>query len=146
MKHVLAWLVWWLAFSGLWLLLVGRWNREQVVAAAIAGAVAGAAAEFGRSRTGFSAPLPLCVLAAAPSALGMVVVDFGILAWALLASLGRRRIVRGQIVERKLPRERTWTVLFATLSPNAYVVDLDLRRSRVLLHDLVPYRKSESPL
>jgi hypothetical protein len=76
----------------------------------------------------------------------MVVVDFGILAWALLASLGRRRIVRGQIVERKLPRERTWTVLLATLSPNAYVVDLDLRRSRVLLHDLVPYRKSESPL
>jgi hypothetical protein len=154
-KHVLAWLVWWLAFSGLWLLLVGRWNREQVVAAAIAGAVAGAAAEFGRSRTGFSAPLPLRVLAAAPSALGMVVVDFGILTWALLAGIARRRIVRGKLVSRERPRgswvtqgpgPRAWTALVASFSPNAYVVDVDPEARRVLLHDLVQYGRSEDPV
>lgn len=146
MRHVFAWVLWWVALFLLWLLLVGKWNREQVVAAAIAAALAGAAGEFARSRTAFSAPLPLRVLADLPSALGMVVVDFGILAWALVASVARRRIVRGTVVARELPRERAWTMLLATFSPNAFVVDQDADERSVLLHDLVPYRKSERPL
>jgi len=145
-KHVLAWLVWWAALFWLWLLLVGKWNREQVVAAAIAGAIAAAAGEFARTRTGFSAPLPLRVLADVPAAFGMVVVDFGILVWALGASLARRRVVRGELVTRELPRERVWPILLATLSPNAFVVDVDPDERSVLLHDLVPYRKSEKPV
>jgi len=145
-KHVVAWIVWWVALFWLWLLLVGKWNREQIVAAAIAAAIAGAAGEFARTRTGFSAPLPLRGLADVPQALGMVVVDFGILAWALLASVARRRIVRGEIVARELPRESAWTILVATFSPNAYVVDVDSEERVVLLHDLVPYRKSERPV
>lgn len=146
MKHVLAWVGWWVALFWLWFLLVGKWNREQVVAAAIAAAIAGAAGEFGRARTGFSAPLPVRVLADVPSALGMVVVDFGILTWALLVSVARRRVVRGELVSRELPRERAWTILVATFSPNAFVVDTDPEERTVLLHDLVPYRKSERPV
>ena len=146
MKHVFAWALWWVALCGLWLLLVGKWNREQVAAAAIAAALAGAAGEFARSRSAFAAPLPVRVLAELPSALAMVVVDFGILAWALLASVARRRIVRGTVVSRELPRERAWTMLLATFSPNAFVVDLDADGRSVLLHDLVPYRRSERPL
>lgn len=155
MKHVLPWLAWWVALFWLWLLLVGQWNREQVVAAAIAATIAASVAEFARTRTGFSAPLPLRLLAEVPQALGMVVVDFGILVWALLGSVGRRRLVRGELVSRKRPRgswvtqgpgPRAWTMLVASFSPNAYVIDVDPEEQRVLLHDLVPYRKSEEPV
>jgi hypothetical protein len=36
-------------------------------------------------------------------------------------------------------------ILLASYSPNAYVVDVDHRENRVLLHDLVTNRKSEAP-
>ena len=155
MKHLVAWAVWWVALFFLWLLLVGQWNREQVVAAAIAATLAGGAAEFARSRTGFAAAFPVRALADVPQALGMVVVDFGILVWALLASVARRRIVRGELVSRELPAGsrvtrgpglRAWTVLVASYSPNAYVVRVDSEQRHVLLHDLIPNRKSESPV
>jgi len=153
-KHVLPWVAWWIALFWLWLLLVGAWDREQLVAAAIAATLAATAAEFARARTEFSAPLPVRVLAAVPAALGMVVVDFGIVAWALVAGLARRRIVRGEFVSRELPPGswatrgtgwRAWTVLLASYSPNAYVVDVDPAARRVLLHDLIRHRRSEEP-
>ena len=155
MKHVVAWVVWWIALFWLWILLVGEWNREQVVAAALAATLSGAGAEFGRTRTGFSAPLPLRVLATVPAALGRVVVDFGIVSWALLASVVSRRIVRGRFITRELEPgswvargtgHRAWTVLVASYSPNAYPVDVDPETRRVLLHDLVPNRESERPV
>ncbi|HEY2740784.1 MAG TPA: hypothetical protein VGI69_01220 [Gaiellaceae bacterium] len=155
MKHVLPWLGWWVALFWLWLLLVGEWNGEQVVAAAIAATIAASVAELARTRTGLSAPLPLRLLADVPQVLGMVVVDFGILAWALLAGVTRRRIVRGELVTRDRPRgswvtagegPRAWTVLVASLSPNAYVVEVDSEKRRVVLHDLVRNPKSESPV
>jgi Na+/H+ ion antiporter subunit len=150
-RHVVAWVVWWIALFWLWLLLVGEWNREQVVAAALAATIAGAGAEFARKRTGFEAPVPLRILAAVPQALGMVVVDFGIVSWALFASVVRRRVVRGEFIERVSPvahgtGPRAWAVLVSSYSPNAYVVELDPETRRVLLHDLVPHRKSESPV
>jgi hypothetical protein len=154
-KHVIPWLAWWLALFWLWLLLVGEWNREQVVAAAIAATIAASVAEFARARTDFSAPLPLRLLADVPQALAMVVVDFGILAWALLEGIARRRIVRGELVARERRRgswvtqgtgPRAWTVLVASFSPNAYVIEVDPEKRRVLLHDLVPYDRSESPV
>jgi hypothetical protein len=153
-KHVLPWIAWWVALFWLWLLLVGQWDREQLVAAAIAATIAATVAELARTRTGLSAPLPLRVLARVPAALGMVVVDFGILAWALVAGVARRRIVRGELVTRERPRgswvtagtgPRAWTVLVASLSPNAYVVDVDPEERRVVLHDLVRRPKSEEP-
>ena len=154
-RHVIPWVAWWFALFWLWLLLAGEWNREQLVAAAIAAMIAAFAAEFARSRTGLAAPLPLRVLAELPQALGMVVVDFGILTWALLVGVARRRITRGELVSRELPRgswvtqgagPRAWTVLLASYSPNAFVVDVDLERRRVLLHDLVRNRRSEGPV
>jgi hypothetical protein len=154
-KHVFRWAVWWVALFWLWLLLVGAWNREQVVAAAIAATPAASLAEFARARTELGAPLPWRVLAAVPPALGMVLVDFGIVMWALVAGIARRRIVRGGFVSRELPGgswltrgtgSRAWTVLVASYSPNAYVVDVDPAARRVLLHDLIRYRRSEEPV
>lgn len=155
MKHVVAWVAWWIALFWLWFLLVGEWNRQEIIAAAIAATIAATVAELARTRTGFSARLPLRAVADLPEALGMVIVDFGILAWALGTSVARRRVVRGKLVARKLeggavpPRgvgPRAWTVLVACYSPNAYVIDVDPGEQSVLLHDLVPHRASERPV
>jgi hypothetical protein len=153
-KHVLAWIGWWIPLFWLWFLLVGEWNRQELVAAAIAATIAASLAEFARTRTGFQARPSLRGLAYLPQALGMVVVDFGILGWALAASVARRRVVRGRFVSRELKGgaraadgvgPRAWTVLLAAYSPNAYPIDLDPETRTVLLHDLVPYRPSERP-
>lgn len=151
MKHVVPWLAWWLALFWLWFLLVGEWNRVEVVAAAIAAAIAAALAEFARVRTCFSARLSLRDLAVLPKALGMVFVDFGILMRALGTSVVRRRAVRGELISRKTAiaqgvGPRAWAVLVSAYSPNAYVVDLDPEAQQVLLHDLVRNRASEEPV
>lgn len=151
MKHVVAWLAWWLALFWLWLLLAGEWNREEAVAAAIAAAIAAALAEFARARTGFATRPSLRDLTSLPRVLGMVFVDFWILAWALLVSVARRRVVRGEFVRRRAAvgrgaGPRAWNVLVAAYSPNAYVVDLDPETRQVLLHDLVRHHASEEPV
>lgn len=153
MKHVVPWLAWWLALFWLWFLLVGEWNRVEIVAAAIAAAIAASLAELARVRTRFTARLSLRDVGVLPKALGMVFVDFGILVWALLVSIARRRAVRGEFVSRRADSAltrgvgpRAWTVLVAAYSPNAYVVDLDPETRQVLLHDLVPHRASEEPV
>ena len=154
MKHVVAWLAWWLALFWLWLLLAGEWNRQEWVAAAIAATIAATLAEVARAHTGFHGTLPLRAFGDVGQAAAMVVVDFGILVRALLASAVRRRVVRGRLVSRELAGgsaaardvgDRAWTALAASYSPNAYVIDIDRRERRVLLHDLVPNSRSERP-
>jgi hypothetical protein len=77
----------------------------------------------------------------------MVLVDFVVLTYALLASLARRRIVRGVYRANRLPAIGGWAgiTLAATLSPNAYVVEVDRKSRTALVHDLVPLRASEKP-
>jgi hypothetical protein len=152
-KHVVAWVAWWLALFWFWLLLVGQWNREELVAAAIAAAVAASLAELARARTSFSARIPLGGVADLPQALGAVFVDFGILVRVLAVSVIRRRIVRGELYSRELTHRsraegtgaRAWTTIVASYSPNAFVLDIDPETRRVLLHDLVRRRSSEEP-
>lgn len=153
MKHVVAWIAWWIALFWLWLLLVGQWNREEVIAAAIAATIAASLAELARARTGFSARLPTGALSDLPRALGMVFVDFAIVVQALVVGLAGRTAVRGTLYSRELtdpsrahgPGARAWTTLAASLSPNAFVIDIDPGTERVLLHDLVVHRASEEP-
>lgn len=153
MRHVAVWIGWWLALFWLWLLLVGEWNRQEWVAAAAAATVAATVAEFARARTDFAAVLPWRALGDVPHVLLMVVVDFGIVVGALLASLARREVARGEFRSRRLSRPadaegvgpRAWAALAASYSPNAYVLEIDPETRRVLLHDLVPHESSESP-
>jgi hypothetical protein len=153
-KHLVPWLTWWFGLFWLWLLLAGEWNRQEWVAAAVAATIAASLAELARVRTGFSARLPLRAIADVPEVLAMVAVDFGVIVGALIASVARRRIVRGELVSRDLARgpdgargvgPRAWTALAASYSPNAYVIDIEPEAQTVLLHDLVPKRRSESP-
>jgi hypothetical protein len=88
--------------------------------------------------------IPLEWVAKASTVPAMVFVDFGIVMWALV----RRR--RGSLRERPSPATRSagvraWANLTANYSPNSFVVDLDPERGTVLVHDLLPFRKSEEP-
>jgi len=136
--------MWWL-----FVLLAGDWNRIEWLGAACAATVGATVAEIARTTTRLRPGVPPGRLARVPSALAMVVVDFGILTVALGRSVVRRRVVRGRYVVRASPQpdasHRAWTTLVAGFSPNAYVVDFDAERGTVLLHDLVPNRGSESP-
>jgi len=79
-----------------------------------------------------------------------VLVDFGILMWALVRCALRREIVRGEFVRRPFRADdagvRAWVGILATYSPNAYVVGFDAEREVALVHDLVRNRSSESPV
>jgi multisubunit Na+/H+ antiporter MnhE subunit len=153
-RHVVAWIAWWAALCGLWLLLAGEWNRQELIAAASASAIAATLAELARARAGVSARVPRRFIVRAWSVPLVVVVDFGLLAAALARSAVRRRVVRGTFRAHRLDVAgddaaatgvRAWIAVAATYSPNAYVLDIDDEDGTVLLHDLVPFGRSREP-
>jgi len=129
-----------------WLLLVGEWDREELVAAAIAAVVAAALAAAAQQAAGLTPTIGRRALARAASVPLDVFVDFGIVVWALVRSVARGRAVRGSFhVRRPAPEDPAWAMWLATISPNAYVVDIDTAADTVLVHDLVTRRASEEP-
>lgn len=155
MKHARAWLAWSVPLFWLWLLLAGEWNRTELVAAALAAGIAGAVAEVARSRLGVAVRLGRRELAAARGVPLAIFVDFGILLVALGRSLRRREVVRGVFRSHEFDPgdadaaglgRRAWIEYTATISPNAYVVEIERERGLVLVHDLVPRRSSEEPV
>jgi hypothetical protein len=150
-KHVVTWLAWWVALFWLWMLLSGDWNRIEWIAAACAATIAAAIAEIARTRVGVAPRVPLRWLVRAWTVPHQIVVDFGIIMWALWRGLVRRRVVRGEFRARPFPASegqgvRAWAAWAAQFSPNAYVVEIDRDRDLVLVHDLVPNRSSEEPV
>jgi hypothetical protein len=150
MLRFAAWMAWWIALFWLWLLVAGEWNRVELVAAACAATLGASIAESVRALTGVKVQIPLRDIASAWTVPLMVLVDFGIVVGALLRSGLRRERVGGRFVARDFDPgsgfgSRAWRTYAATVSPNAYVVDADEELKVVLLHDLVPYRKSEEP-
>jgi hypothetical protein len=126
------------------MLLVGEWNHIEWIAAASAATVAATVAEIARTRVGAGVRVPLDWVAKAWTVPAMILVDFGIVMWALF----RRR--RGRLIERPSPATgssgiRAWANLTANYSPNSFIVDLDPESRTVLVHDLLPFRKSEEP-
>jgi multisubunit Na+/H+ antiporter MnhE subunit len=151
-RHLRAWALGFVALFWLWIALAGEWNAYEWVAGAAAAAVAAAIGELARTRAGVSARLPLARLRDLGLALAMVFADFAILMGALARSAVQRTPVRGRFRSHPFAAGgddpvsrgvRAWVAAVATLSPNAYVVEID--RDRVLLHDLVPNRRSERP-
>jgi multisubunit Na+/H+ antiporter MnhE subunit len=149
-----AWPLWWLGCFGVWTLAVGSWDIGTVIAGVVTAAVAATVAESARLAARVHPRPPLERLRRAVSVPAIVLADFGILTYALLASIVRRRAVRGRYLARGFDAgpatargsaHRAWTVLLAGYSPNAYVVDIDADAGTVLVHDLVPWRRSEEP-
>jgi hypothetical protein len=154
-RHVLAWIAWWLVLFWLWLALAGEWNRAELVAAALTAAAAATVGEVARTRLRGQARVSASDLAGALRIPGSVVVDFGILVRVLAESAVRRKVVRGSFVARQVDPggddpsgtgHRAWLEYAATISPNAYVVAIDRESELALVHDLVPRRSSEQPV
>ena len=153
-RHLGAWLLWWVALFWFWMLLVGEWNTQELVAAAVTATIVATTAEFVRTTLDVRFRVPLRLVPSLVTALAMVFADFAIVMAVLVRSVVARRPARGRFVVRDFdaggddPRSfgrRAWTILVAGYSPNAYVVDIDSDNGEVLLHDLVPFRKSEEP-
>ncbi|WP_306187304.1 MULTISPECIES: hypothetical protein [unclassified Streptomyces] len=154
------------ALTGLaaWCLLYPLWflfSGQADVATALWGAVAAGVAAAARQITvalGLSARRPRWrAVTALPSAARQTVVDFGIVVGVLVQSMVRgRRGPVGRFVRKETGLTGTPTsdvaataamlAVIATYSPNAYVIDIDPRDGRALLHDLRPVRASEEPL
>jgi len=152
--HALAWLAWAAAMWWFWMLLVGEWNADEVIAASCVAAVTATAAEVARAKGVGTLRVPLRWLARAKTVPVMIVVDFGVITWALLRALSGGRRVHGTFRVKPYDDEgggeragavRAWVTYAAGFSPNAYVVDMDPRRGTTLVHDLVPNDSSESP-
>lgn len=142
MRHALGWL----SLFWLWILLVGEWNRDQWIAAAIAATVGTAIAEAARRFAGVELRPPTSWMSRAWKLPATVVVDFAIVMWALpqrRRGVWVRRAIPGDVA---FPARRAWLTIAATYSPNAYVVDIDASEGVVLVHDLVRRRDSESPV
>jgi hypothetical protein len=154
-RHVAAWLAWWVALYWLWLLLSGDWNTIELIAAACAATLGATAAECARVVARLEWLIPVRDLATVWKQPLQVAVDFVIVLGALLVGFARLRIVRGRFLVREFRPargraarrfgSRAWRTYVATISPNAYVVDVDEDARTVLVHDLVPFRRSEEP-
>lgn len=143
MKHAAAFLVWYVVLWWLWQALAGVWNVYNWLFAAGGALVASAIGELAATRTKGRVALPLSILASAPSALGMVFVDFAI----VMVALVRRR--EGVTRETRFPhpdneRFRAWATIVADWSPNAYVIDVGDGKS--VTHHLVANDRSQSPV
>jgi hypothetical protein len=75
----------------------------------------------------------------------MVFVDFALVLRAL--AIRRRGAFRTtKTVVAGEERLRAWATYLATISPNAYVLDLDPEQGTALTHHLVPLQRSQEPV
>ena len=151
--HAGAGVAWWTILFWFWLLLAGEWNRYEWIAGACAATIATAIAELAHRQAGERARVPLRWLVRAGSVPVMVLVDFGLLVYALARTLAGRP-VQGQFLANRIPVGirgrgktglRAWIAVIAGFSPNAYVVDISEEHGTALVHDLIPFRASERP-
>jgi multisubunit Na+/H+ antiporter MnhE subunit len=141
--HARAIAAWWVALFFFWLLLVGQWNRVELIAAATAALLAACVAEIGRAHAGVAMRVPFGMLKELATVPFIVVADFGLLVWALPRR--PQGTFRTKTFRQSSQGARAFAGLIATYSPNAYVVDFDPTQKTVLVHDLIPWPQSESP-
>jgi hypothetical protein len=131
------------------MLLTGEWNHYEWIAATAAATIGATVGEIAVDSARARVRVPLRWLLRGWSAFLVVFSDFAIVMWVLIRSAAKREVARGEFRTQKFGRStagtRVWRNLLANYSPNAYVVDIDREREVVLLHDLIPLRKSEEP-
>jgi multisubunit Na+/H+ antiporter MnhE subunit len=137
----------WLVLLGLWMLLSGSLVVSELVVGAV-GATIGAGAFEAVRRQGLARFRPRARwLRRAWRLPYRVFWDAWIVSWAVLKGMVLRRPVRGRFREvpfrtggtdARSSARRTLVTLAASLSANAYVVDLDTENGKLLIHELVP--------
>jgi multisubunit Na+/H+ antiporter MnhE subunit len=141
------WLAWWATCFSLWVLLVFKTEPAELVAGAVAGALAATGAELVRSR-GYA---PFAARAVWLRALVHVPGEVAADSWRMARVLVRHflrgepvegcfRVVEFPIEPREDPRSHARRVVVQWLgcvSPNTYVVGLDEQHQVALVHQLV---------
>lgn len=141
-KHAAAWLLFFVPLWFLWHLFAGEWNRYEWIAASVTSAAAATIGALAVDRVDARARFPLAIVTSIPAALGMVFVDF--------VTVMRCLLTRREGVFRRTRFEypddvahRTWAMVVADYSANAYVIDISEGES--LTHHLVPRKASQKP-
>jgi multisubunit Na+/H+ antiporter MnhE subunit len=146
-KELLPAVLMWLALVGLWMLLAGSMVLSELVAGAAAAAIGAFAFEVVRRRGEVRFRPRARWLLRAWRLPVRVFSDAWKVSWALLVGLVRRRPVRGRFkvvpfrtggTDPRSSARRTLVTVAASLSANAYVVDLDEENGTLLVHELVP--------
>jgi multisubunit Na+/H+ antiporter MnhE subunit len=143
-----AWLVWWALLAALWLALVDTVVVPELVAGAVAAAIAATGAVLVRSQRKVLLRPRAAWLPAALRAIARFAPDLVPLATALWRRGIRRADERGRLVEVRYrvgaeddpeaAAHRVLTEAVGSFAPNTIVVDVDLERGVVLAHQLVP--------
>jgi multisubunit Na+/H+ antiporter MnhE subunit len=143
---VRAWVIWWVVLAGLWLALVDTVVTPELVAGAVAAAIAATGAVVVRQqRRVLLRPRAVWLLAAWRPLLASVT-DLRLLAVALWRRGVRRRPEEGRLVEvpydavgedPEAAAHRVLTQALGSLAPNTLVVGVDHERRTMLVHQLV---------
>jgi Na+/H+ ion antiporter subunit len=137
MPAVRTWLLWWAALTALYVVLVDSRRLQELVAAAVIGALGATAALVVRHGSD---------LALRPRPRAAVRELRAVLAWPRDLVLLARALVRrprGRIVEVPFeadPADAAVAVAARTLAPNRIVIDVDLERGVLRYHELEEQR------
>jgi multisubunit Na+/H+ antiporter MnhE subunit len=138
-----AWLIWWALLAALWLALVDTVLAPELIAGAVAAAIAATGAVIVRQQRRRLLRPRLAWVRSAGGPLRRTVTDLGPLARALV----RRRDERGALIELpygavadtpEAATHRAFTEALGSLAPNTLVVDVDRDRRVLIVHQLVP--------
>jgi multisubunit Na+/H+ antiporter MnhE subunit len=144
---VRAWVIWWVLLAALWLALVDTVVVPELVAGAVAAAIAATGAVIVRGQRRLLLRPRLGWVRFAGRPLRRTVTDLVPLARALWRRGAQRRDVRGAMVEvpytavAETPdaaAHRVFTQALGSLAPNTLVVAVDHERRTMLVHQLVP--------
>lgn len=133
---------------------VGEWTAVDWVGAGATGLLAGVLTIPMTSEGMFRLKARLAWGRDLASAFAQTFIDFGIITAFLARSVASGRRGTGEFVARKFAAgkedaegtaRRGFVMVAATLSPNSYVVDINVATHNRLSHDLVPHRASERP-
>ena len=143
--------LWWLALGGWWVLLVGTNAGVELVAGACAATIGTAFALAIRRQRLLRFRFEPRWLAKTSKVPWKVIEELGVVLWALVLQLARRRPIRSAYRAFPFPAGREDAVsagrraiatLADSMSPNTVPLDIDLERGLVLRHELDPRHAS----
>jgi multisubunit Na+/H+ antiporter MnhE subunit len=152
-SRAVLWLTWWVAFFFSYMLLVGVWVAEELVAAAVMAAVSATVAEIVRVQDARRFRPRLRWFLRAYRLPPSILADCGVVFQALWGQLVKHEEIDGAFRAFKFPvageggrasARRALLNAAISITPNTYVVGIDEDNELVLVHQLVPCERSRA--
>ena len=147
-RRAVLWIAWWLVLMGAWLLLTSTTDPVEMIAGAVAAAIAATVAELVRIQDLQAMRVRPRWLPRAARLPRLIITDTWMVMAALVQRILFRRSVRGKFLA--LPFDpgddddpyaagrRALITAAISVTPNTYVVGIDADRNLILVHQLVP--------